>query len=285
MGLQSQTLQISQFVPHALARGFWGRLDQARDQRARVKDPTEIKHLLVPGRSGMGKTLAAKNYPPLNAVTYGEERDVRPVAFMQMPSPFSIGAFRRGLLACLDVPLINPNARLDQLLAQAITGLMEQSVELLIIDEAHHIYGTSGKETEAVRAAMDNIKYLANESGVALVLLGTPKIMGLRRLDEQYDRRFLVYQFRPYQKVDRDYCEFLFNLGRRVGLGKENGVGDPRTEVPQTIYSLTSGLTWKISDLVMLMGRMFSENPAAMPMTPQHVKAAYDAWREMRGEA
>lgn len=57
----------------------------------------ELESQIVPGRSGMGKSLAVRTYYPRSAVTYYVEREFRLVAVIQMPSPSCMRASRKGL--------------------------------------------------------------------------------------------------------------------------------------------------------------------------------------------
>jgi Bacterial TniB protein len=82
---------------------------------------------------------------------------------------------------------ISPTMRLHELECTAIAMLRHAAPRMLVIDEVQHLLSCNSREQ---RAALNAIKFLANQLRVSIVAAGTHEALHVMRYDPQIASRF-----------------------------------------------------------------------------------------------
>lgn len=201
---------------------------------AAVLRPGRSQFYLVAGPSGVGKTKLGEILENRLAWEFREEleADAQVVPVVRVEAPPAIGSrfshrdLILGILGALGDPAVDRLVGADLLdgsvrthirpgrqgtneLLRILMGRMKQArrVQVLIIDEAQHI-GVA-PSLKQLRADLDVIKGLANQTGVCIVLLGTYELDEFWRASGQLSRRMPTYHFPRYHwDQPRERLEF-----------------------------------------------------------------------------
>jgi hypothetical protein len=104
-----------------------------------------------------------------------------------VPSIGTVGALARQILAGLGDPFPDKGRVIDQ--TARIEVLVQNSkTEMLILDEAQHVYDRGQNKTQYATA--DWLKSLLNSIKIPVVLLGIPRLENLLQVNVQLRRRF-----------------------------------------------------------------------------------------------
>jgi len=141
---------------------FHGYLDDVRIY-GRVKTGAEC--IMITGPAGAGKSQIARSYRDGHPVQELADGDRRPVVIVEAPEQGSYRAFAESILIELGT---RPKARGSEEthLKEIVRQFGQQEVELLIVDEAHHLGGRNKK------LAAEFFKGLLNRTGVPIAFLG-----------------------------------------------------------------------------------------------------------------
>jgi hypothetical protein len=141
---------------------FHGYLDDIRIY-GRVKTGAEC--IMITGPAGAGKSQLAISYCEMHPLQELADGDRRPVVTVEAPERGSHRAFAEGILISLGT---RPKARGSEEthLKEIVRQFDLQGVELLIVDEAHHL----GGHNKALAAEF--FKGLLNRTGVPIAFLG-----------------------------------------------------------------------------------------------------------------
>lgn len=108
-------------------------------------------------------------------------------------------------------------------------AMSRRGTRVLIIDEAAHLL--RNLKVEAMANHLDALKYLANQSGAKLVLVGSYDLHRLMTLSAQLARRTTVIHFRRYLLDDpEDVCIFQQLVAHLVKFMPIEGVEDLASE-------------------------------------------------------
>ena len=127
--------------------------------------------LLLHGDSNIGKTKITAKFRRAHPNEFDERSGVErcSVVSMQMPPTPDQHRFYSGLLFELGAPH-NAAAGLASLERLARDILRRVSPRMLVVDEVHHLLAGSYREQ---RAALNLLKFLANDLQISMVLVGT----------------------------------------------------------------------------------------------------------------
>lgn len=146
-----------------------------------------VRNLVVIGESGSGKTSLAQAFRDQYPRQHMLEKTVTPVAYVEVPSIGTIGALARQILVGLGDPFPEKGRVIDQT-ARIELLIKNSGVEMLILDEAQHVYDRGQNKTQYATA--DWLKSLLNSIKIPIVLFGIPRLENLLQVNVQLRRRF-----------------------------------------------------------------------------------------------
>lgn len=132
------------YVVHPKVQQIWRILDSRRAHRKIGQGKNSPMHLFVIGDGGVGKSQTALRYIEKNpgyvwTDAHGKEIDIKPVVYMELPNPFTIGEFFQTIVKELGAPQLRERPTIGEIKRRAFTLLEKQQVEMLIFDEMDHI--------------------------------------------------------------------------------------------------------------------------------------------------
>jgi hypothetical protein len=151
---------------------------RTRSQTTWKKRP-KARALLVMGFSGSGKSTILEKYcDDMEAETImgGVDGDVRPIVYLEMPAKPTRKQVVAAILATLGVPA-SADWNTDFIITRISELFRKLKVEMVLIDEAHHI--NSAKSAHVEEEVSEFLKSLLNRSGAQFVLFGLPSLMTL----------------------------------------------------------------------------------------------------------
>lgn len=177
-------------VLHEQIRDAVGKLDDIR-MRSKVPEIKDAKGrgLLVVGDSGAGKTtvveqfLASAGYEKDPVTT--EDGDRIPILYIELPSTPTRRQVVSAIMNELGAP-VRDQLNAAQILDRISYLCEEMGVEIIVIDEAHHIMDAKGDGEEDIS---EFLKSLLNSCKAQFALFGLPTLLRLRGY-AQLKRRF-----------------------------------------------------------------------------------------------
>jgi hypothetical protein len=270
--LEFQNRISSLYVEHQEVKRIWGLLDSRRKQRSRnmkVKNAETPRNLFILGQSRVGKSLMMKKYaerakPFTKILDDGTEIDIRPVAYMDLPSPFTYGGLYNQIIEMgLKAPRSSSSAKVGEIKSRAYNLMRIQEVEMLIIDELDYLLTTSFVDQ---KVAMELIKNICNEAGVVVVCVGTPEIEILRTLKDQFVGRFPPTTIRSFNEFDETFIYLLQEIENQLRSPVPLGLANTETVMPEFLHKLCGGLVgWlkpileEVFDIVGVMDDEFND--------------------------
>src|SRR5690606_2321479 len=115
------------------------------------------------------------------------EQTVTPVLLVEIPSLGTVGAVAQAILRALSDPYPEKGRIADQT-ARIEILIRSCKTEMLILDEAQHIYDRGRSKTQYATA--DWLKTLINGIGIPVILFGIPRLENLLEVNVQLRRRF-----------------------------------------------------------------------------------------------
>lgn len=200
------------YIVHTGVKEIWDAFNSLRDHKRIGGDGNTPRNLFLTGKSGVGKTKLAEKYVKMNdgyteTDETGTEIDVRPVAYMELPNPFTIGSFYMTIIKALGAPVIGGSIK--TLKDQALTLIEKQKVELFIFDEMDYLLTSSFVDK---KKAMETFKHISNLAKCSIVCIGTEISSELRKINFQYFRRFAPRILDRFEECNDDFKLFLNNI-------------------------------------------------------------------------
>jgi hypothetical protein len=114
---------------------------------------------------------------------------------------------------------------------------------MLVVDEVHHLLAGSYREQ---RAALNLLKFLANDLQISMVLVGTRDAVLALQTDTQMISSYTPFEI-PRWRESEGLRRLLAAFERVLPLRKPSDLA--RREIVQFVLSATGGLTGEISSL------------------------------------
>ncbi len=219
-------------------------LDSIRAHRNMGNGKNSARHSFIIGKSGVGKTIMVKGYVEkypgyTHTAENGDETDIMPVVYVELPDPFTIQELYQTILQKLGAPELPGRPTTGDLKRQVLKCIQNQKVEMLILDEMDYILAS--RHVKPIEA-MDTIKHIGNQTNISLVCVGTPDAGDLRTLNDQYFRRLAPIYLDRFNEVDDEFCSFLEEIEDQIQPPERIGLGDIGTGLPQMLFGMSRGL-------------------------------------------
>ncbi|MGF7046224.1 archaellum biogenesis ATPase FlaH [Paenibacillus sp. DS2015] len=280
------------FVEHPKMEEAFKAIDNIRNQnRYKIGGAQKsTRCACIIGGSGVGKTQMALRYEEKNTgyleVIDEVEYDITPVIYVENPDPFTLQGFYKAIAARLG-PLPIGRMLVDDAQKLALTRLMKLKVEVVIIDEMDYIL-TSRAVNE--KEAMQAIKGLANKAKLTVILMGTPEVESLFKLNFQNFRRYPKWQLKRFEQCDQTWCDFLQKMEEALSPPQSVGLGEINTGIPQLLFKMSKGLlgilTPVLQEMYTLLGVFENDfnDFSKIPNNQELIPTLTQAYRNINGD-
>jgi Bacterial TniB protein len=180
---------------------------------------------LVYGEAGAGKSTLCQTVVHRHPRYSQPERDILPVVAIKIPAAGTISSVADELLLALGDPTPN-RGTISAKTMRVVILCRACKVELLLLDEAQHIYDRGAAATHY--KVGDWFKGLIDQLGVPVVLLGLPPLRQLLQVNEQLRRRFgkrmsLALGQNEAETIENECLQLFITLGSSLPVGLSPG--------------------------------------------------------------
>jgi len=240
-GTRIQSLLRDRWIDYPRATQALDQLEKLLATPRRERMPC----LLLHGDSNIGKTQIIAKFRRQHPDEFDERRgvEVRPIISMQMPPTPDQHRFYSALLFELGAPH-NAAASLAVLERLARDLLRRMTPSMLIVDEVHHLLAGTYREQ---RAALNLLKFLANDLRASIVLVGTDDAVIALQSDTQMVSRFTPFEIPRWRESDA-FRRLLSAFERILPLRRPSDLA--RREIVQYVLAASEGLTGEVSRIL-----------------------------------
>lgn len=222
--------------------------------RRDTADHAEATCVILKGEQGTGKSGFLKHYESVHRAGRVDGSYVRPVVYVSLQSATTTLGVAKILLKKLMGDTHLSGTHVD-LTIRVKTQIEQQKVQLILIDEFHHVVEMGGKHT--ISKCADWVKELVKTTGISLCMCGIPKVESIVEANAQL-RSITPYRFKLEQyeyEVPQDrlaFRRFLAQLDHALPFNKPCGLGD--LDMSLALFAITQG---NLRTLI----RLVRENP------------------------
>jgi hypothetical protein len=216
--IRIRALQRDRWIDYPRATQALQQLERLLNTPQRERMPCMVMH----GESNIGKTL---------------------IVAMQMPATPDQHRFYAALLFELGAPH-SASAGLSVLERLARDMLRRIGPRMLIVDEVHHLLAGSYREQ---RAALNLLKYIANDLKISVVVVGTSDAPLALQTDPQMHSRFTPLEIPRWRQSD-DFRRLLAAFERVLPLRKPSEL--TQRPIAEFLLGASDGLTGEVSRLL-----------------------------------
>lgn len=236
-----------------LAQDRWvdyPRARQALQELERLlKSPrrTRMPGLLLHGESNMGKSMIIQKFLRAHPTpAFDFERGVQPrdILALEMPAAPTQRRLYGQILLALNAPY-RPSDRLASVEFTALSLLRQVGPKIIVVDEVHNLLAGSAREQ---RAALNSLKFLANQLPCAIVAVGTRDALAAVRTDAQIESRLPALELPRWHESDA-LRSFIAGLERQLPLRLPSQLANNRALV-SALLNATGGLTGALTGLL-----------------------------------
>ena len=262
------------FVSRKVEKDIHASLDKVRATRLDAREPSNV---VIWGESGVGKTLIIEHYLEKRR-TVTEHRgslrqDLIAIELEGATSPVLIAAEMAAQLGLDDLPKGRTASDAGPITQAVKHQMLMQGVEMVIIDEFHHIAPNEGSGTASRVARW--VKSLAKkkersrqapfglrEANIPIVMVGTRKVHDLVLKDPEL-LSITPYFFEIGRYTHDSPAEqlkwqaFLADLDDKLPFDEFSGLGVP--ELAFKIHQVTYGFLRQVGHLIVEAGRLAIE--------------------------
>jgi len=207
--------------------------------------------MALEGLSGAGKSTLVRAYAA-SLPRYQAESGTRiPVFYLETPSPVTVKAMATHMLTELGDPGAHKGT-LPMMNARLIHYLRECDVQLVILDDFHHLIDT---ETNRILARVsDWLKVLIKETGIPYLVVGIENtVETILRANQQLSRLFAVREtLAPFaldtEEDAKTFLLFLVYAQDAVGMSLPNEIS--QSEMLARMHYATNGVVGNIMNLL-----------------------------------
>ena len=236
-----QSLMRDRWIDYPRATQALDSLERLLATPRRERMPCLVLH----GDSNIGKTQIIAKFRRQHPDEFDERLGVemRPIISMQMPPTPDQHRFYSALLFELGAPH-NPAASLAVLERLARDLLRRMSPSMLIVDEIHHLLAGTYREQ---RAALNLLKFLANDLRASIVVVGTDDAVLALQSDAQMVSRFTPFEI-PRWRESEAFRRLLSAFERILPLRRPSELA--QRDIVQYVLAASSGLTGEVSRIL-----------------------------------
>jgi Cdc6-like AAA superfamily ATPase len=228
---------------------------KALEMLLRFPESDRMQNLLIMGESNNGKTTIARRFFNLHqpyiatvnesGTDYPIEVVVRPVIMVQCPHIPHEKSLYYSILDQMNLPY-RKTTKSEYLKQTVVNALKDMKVQILILDEIHHILsGSAAKQREFLNL----IKYISNEAFISIVALGTNEASFALKAEKQLDTRFDKIII-PKWKYDDDFLRLLATIEKILPLEKESSLTNEK--LAKDIYQMSHGILGEVIKILKL---------------------------------
>lgn len=215
----------------------------------------EPKCMSLEGLPGAGKTTLVKEYAKAFPRIETEERTLIPVFYVPTPSPVTIKGMASKVLEKLGDPgLAHGKGRIDSLDTRIIDHLQASRVELVILDDFHHL--VDKKTNRVLEAVSDWLKALIKEAEVPFLVVGIQgQVERILTANSQLSRLFAVREvLHPFAWDTRkpssikEFALFIDYAEKAIQMPLSKDLR--RVELLYRLYYVTGGIVANIMNLL-----------------------------------
>lgn len=239
--IRIRALQRDRWIDYPRATQALQQLERLLNTPQRERMPCMVMH----GESNIGKTLIVAKFQREHPTWFDSDKGVerREIVAMQMPATPDQHRFYAALLFELGAPH-SASAGLSVLERLARDMLRRIGPRMLIVDEVHHLLAGSYREQ---RAALNLLKYIANDLKISVVVVGTSDAPLALQTDAQMHSRFTPMEIPRWRQSD-DFRRLLAAFERVLPLRKPSEL--TQRPIAEFLLGASAGLTGEVSRLL-----------------------------------
>lgn len=236
---------------YTIREGTWLGYKDAKRILARMEDLlaypriTRMPNMLLVAPSFNGKTSILRRFLSLHEPDLDASNEVTicPVVMVEAPPKPDISDFYTRILDSLMAPY-RPTASVQEKYSQIKRLFRQMEVQMLIVDEIHHLIAGSLNRQQEFRNAL---KSIGNETMVAIVAAGIEDAYNAFNTDPQMSSRFTPEEL-PLWKANNEFGSLLATLELRMPLRLPSNLKDPATML--AIHTRSEGTLGDMCDLL-----------------------------------
>ena len=227
-------IKSDRFVEYSRALTYLDKMEDILDSPKMLR-PTNVA---LVGFSNSGKTGLFSHFISTRAAPIDDPKEPYariPALYVLIGSEVSEQRIYDWILDSLHAAYKDKD-RLDKKLRMIEELFQRLSIQMLILDEFHHVLSVTGLKQ---RRCLNTIKTLTNRLQIPIVVGGIPETLSLLRTDPQIHNRFEVMTL-PRWEYGMEFRQFLAGLEVDLPLLEVSNLGGAK--ISRRIYDLSEGL-------------------------------------------
>lgn len=229
-----QYIKSDRFVSYGLALEHLDRLEDLLESPKTARPD----NLALVGETNSGKTGLLAHFITTRAAPVDNPNEAAariPALYVLMRGDVDEDRIYHWILERLFAPYKEKD-RQDKKFRMVAELFERLSIQMLILDEFHHILGVTGARQ---RRCLNVVKTLTSELQIPVVISGTPEVLPLLRTDPQIHNRFEAVTL-PRWTYTLEFRQFLAGLEVDLPLLHVSNLGG--AAVSRRVYDLSEGL-------------------------------------------
>jgi len=219
------------------------------DCQRESSEASEPHCMSLEGVTGAGKSTLVRDYAAAFPRAHDDKGWISPVVYVVVPSPATIKTTGSAMLQ--ELGDLTPFRGTTGSINNRIINLMMGRVQLLILDEFHHLI--DAKTQHVLVKVSEWLKYVIKEAGTSFLVVGIEgAVEKVLDSNPQLSRLFAVREtLRPFRWDDEGQIEFSrFVQKVEVVTGVPLPAGTSRGELMRRIFYATDGVIAHVMNLM-----------------------------------